>query len=128
MKALSVKQPWASAIIDGPKKIENRTWALNAGRLPLRVAIHAGLHIPSDEEIALVASLGYKRQTPFPRGHLIGMATIIACEPMRQPEPPWGFGPFMWRLEDRVAFETPIPCKGSLGIWEIPEGVLPDGI
>jgi hypothetical protein len=40
MKALTVCQPWAWAIIHAPKRIENRTWR-TSHRGPL--AVHAGL-------------------------------------------------------------------------------------
>ena len=39
MKALTVLQPWAWALIHGPKRIENRSWATYY-RGPL--VIHAG--------------------------------------------------------------------------------------
>lgn len=43
IKALSVRQPWAWAIIHGGKDIENRSWqAVNHGlNVRGRVAIHA---------------------------------------------------------------------------------------
>ena len=40
MKALTVKQPWAQAIIDGPKDIENR--AYHWRQAPGWLAIHVG--------------------------------------------------------------------------------------
>lgn len=40
MYALTIKQPWASAIMAGLKRVENRTWRTDY-RGPL--AIHAGL-------------------------------------------------------------------------------------
>ena len=39
MKAISIKQPWASLIAHGIKDIENRTWRTNYRG---RVLIHAG--------------------------------------------------------------------------------------
>lgn len=39
MKALSIRQPWAWWIVNGPKRVENRTWATKY-RGP--VLIHAG--------------------------------------------------------------------------------------
>jgi hypothetical protein len=38
MKALTVKQPWASLIVEGIKNIENRTWKTNFRG---RILIHA---------------------------------------------------------------------------------------
>lgn len=39
MKAISIKQPWASLIAHGIKDIENRSWRTNYRG---RVLIHAG--------------------------------------------------------------------------------------
>jgi hypothetical protein len=40
MKAISVRQPWASLIIEGHKKMELRNWKPNL-KLPAKLAIHA---------------------------------------------------------------------------------------
>lgn len=41
MKAISIKQPWASLIAHGIKDIENRTWACPKKHIGQRVLIHA---------------------------------------------------------------------------------------
>ena len=41
MKAITIKQPWASLIIHGFKNIENRTWACPEKYIGHRVLIHA---------------------------------------------------------------------------------------
>ena len=41
MKAISIKQPWASLIAHGIKDIENRTWKCPKKYLGQRVLIHA---------------------------------------------------------------------------------------
>jgi len=41
MKAISVKQPWASLIVEGIKPIENRTWPCPEKYIGQRVLIHA---------------------------------------------------------------------------------------
>jgi len=41
MKALSIKQPWASLIVEGIKDIENRTWKCPQKYIGQRVLIHA---------------------------------------------------------------------------------------
>lgn len=43
MKALTVKQPWAAAIVQGPKRIENRTWRPPVSLVGSRILIHAAL-------------------------------------------------------------------------------------
>ena len=41
MKAITIKQPWASLIVHGIKDIENRTWACPWKYIGHRVLIHA---------------------------------------------------------------------------------------
>lgn len=41
MKAISIKQPWASLIAHGIKDIENRTWPCPKKYIGQRVLIHA---------------------------------------------------------------------------------------
>lgn len=49
--ALTLWEPWGSAIIWGPKRIENRPWAPPREFVQERIFIHAGKHY--DEERAL---------------------------------------------------------------------------
>ena len=41
MKAITIKQPWASLIVHGIKNIENRTWPCPKKYLGQRVLIHS---------------------------------------------------------------------------------------
>lgn len=54
MYALTIKQPWASAIVLGLKSVENRTWPTGY-RGPL--AIHAGLRV-DPEGVEILATAG----------------------------------------------------------------------
>ena len=56
MKALSVKQPWASCIIDGGKTVECRTWKTSY-RGPLLICSSKG-DIDFPEENGLIAPGG----------------------------------------------------------------------
>ncbi len=47
MKALTVRQPWASLIVLGIKTIETRSWKLPAAMVGQRIAIHAGAARPT---------------------------------------------------------------------------------
>lgn len=40
--ALTILQPWACAIVHGPKRVENRTWAPPAYLVGQRIWLHAG--------------------------------------------------------------------------------------
>jgi hypothetical protein len=64
MKALSVRQPWARAIVTGLKPIENRTWQTNY-RGPL--LIHAGQRDDPDG-FQVLESHGIVIPQALPRG------------------------------------------------------------
>lgn len=133
MKALTVCQPWAWAIVHGPKTVENRSWATNyrgpllihAGksRKFLRGGIDeiAGLHgidVPVDELVY---------------GAAVGIARLVDCLPsaatarvlesrvLRLEENPWAdAGGVHLVLADRRHFTVPIPMAGKLGLFDVP--------
>lgn len=120
-RALSIRQPWAWAILYAGKRVENRTWATPyRGRLFL----HAGLSV----DWASVADLEEEiRAVPEPRpaavrGAIIGTAELVACVRPAQVEPAqrkWVAGPWCFLLENVEALATPIPYRGNLGIFPV---------
>lgn len=123
--ALSIRQPWAWAIVAGHKDVENRsTFAVTKGEMrPRRIAIHAANGMTRDEydEAAeFMAGLGVRCPRPdaLIRGAIIGAATVTAVV-AKCTGSPWFFGPRGLILADAVAFE-PIPARGALGYfrWE----------
>jgi hypothetical protein len=128
LRALSIKQPWASLIVNGYKRIENRNWPTKF-RGP--VLIHASKSI--DKEARNDVALGIHPVTgdalrfdgmDFPTEGIIGIATIVDC--ISQSNDPWYVGPFGFVMED--ARPLPFrPCRGMLGffkpdaVWSEPE-------
>ncbi|MDD3416807.1 MAG: ASCH domain-containing protein [Lachnospiraceae bacterium] len=47
MKAITIRQPWASLIAHGIKDIENRTWRCPTKHIGTRVLIHAAVKTAS---------------------------------------------------------------------------------
>jgi hypothetical protein len=39
-------------------------------------------------------------------------------------ESPWFFGPYGIRLANPVPLAQPVPCKGALGLFRLPDDVL----
>ena len=83
--ALSVRQPWAWAIIHGGKDIENRSGsAISSGNMGQRaVAVHASKTMTQDEyRIARKFMLGHDVDCPRPdaliRGAIIGIITVTS--------------------------------------------------
>lgn len=121
--ALSVRQPWAWAIIHGGKDIENRTWPkVNHSMYPLRICIHASKGMNKLEykhHRLFIEKLGIKCPRPdeFIRGAIIGAVTITAI--VDEHDSPWFSGPRGLVLSDPQPIE-PIPALGKLGYfkWE----------
>jgi hypothetical protein len=112
VKALTVRQPWATLIIAGLKDVENRSWTTSyRGRL----AIHAGGTLDKeglDEYADLVESLG-----ELPRGAMIG-AVVLADVTQGSKSPFAMAGQYHWLLRDPKAFAEPVPMAGRPGLWE----------
>ena len=123
MKALSLKQPWAWAVFHG-KDVENRTWKTNYRGTLL---IHASQIFDWDgwlwmrnnrHKIGILAP----PKALFTKGAILGMVNIVDC--VKHHASPWFFGPYGFMLKDPSLLGCPIPYKGQLGIFEIPDEIL----
>ncbi len=125
-KALSIRQPWAWAIINAGKDVENREWHTTF-RGP--VCIHASKGM-TKREWADAAYFMFREFGQMPagadctrpqndpaleRGGIVGVATITDC--VRTSPSPWFFGTWGFVLADvrPVPF---IPVKGALGFFD----------
>ena len=130
--ALSVTQPWASAMALGLKRIETRSWSSGL-RGP--IAIHASKGFPlAAREFALCEAYPYIKHEPewFSRGAIVAvgiLTDVVATESLRphltQQEEFFGdYGPgrFGWVFREIRAI-APVPATGRLGIWTMPDAV-----
>lgn len=119
MKALSVRQPWATFIIDGLKTIEVRSWPT---KFRGRLAIHVSQKLAGGFRAADWVDL--------PRGAIIGTVEVVGCKPLT-PEaaklagfddatPEECEGLYGWELARPRKCE-PIPCSGALSLWRVPD-------
>lgn len=128
MKAITIKQPWASLIVHGIKDIENRSWRTNFRG---RVLIHSS----AKGDIAKFGCLQPNRRlkvlnTPMSRicfndlpfGSIIGSVEIVDCV-QNHPSIWADKGVYNWVLANPVLFKKPIPAKGKLSFWEY-DGLL----
>jgi len=125
MKAISLWQPYASAIALGLKTYETRSWPTSY-RGPL--AIHAAKHKPVTSLMlaGFLADAGVKCDRDLPLGGIVAIAELVACVPtdgmngyLSGRELAFGDyspGRFAWRLEGirPVGFA---PCRGYQGFW-----------
>lgn len=123
--ALSIRQPWAWAIINAGKDIENRDWSTKR-RGP--ICIHAAKGMTGDEFNGFVRTIhGVSLVRPFPpgaavplaselpRGGIVGTAEIVDC--VEASESPWFFGRYGFVLRNVQAVDF-IPVKGALGFFD----------
>ena len=125
MMALSIQQPWADLILFGGKDIENRTWPLPDKMRGQRIYVHAGKKIDLDAPLRFCAALAPNPDNRL--GAIIGEVTIVGYIDDVTETPnlsEWFEGPYGFVLADPKAYEKPIPCRGRLGFFELPEGTL----
>lgn len=146
MKALSMKQPWAYLVVQGCKDIENRTWPLpKTFKYPQRIYVHAGKR--ADRGFAVLAERMVKagkfpddvvktfwalwREEPgYDKwfGAIVGEVDIIGELTLRSElsllgdASPWFVGPYGFLLANPVAYPKPVPYKGVLGFFAVPDG------
>lgn len=142
MKALTVQQPWATAIIRWGKDVENRSRNIaGAHRGPL--AIHAGKtedECGYGDEMIRQATAEYDdgwllEEHLEPRGAIIGVVNLWAVHPARpgccpnrggKPFGSWWAQSDSWHLcvTDPRPLIEPVPCRGALGLWTVPVEVM----
>ena len=71
MKVLTIKEPWATLIIDGHKKYEFRSWKTNYRG---KILIHAGLSLEKEQ---LKKFKEYNLECS--KGMIIGEADLVDC-------------------------------------------------
>ena len=124
MKVLTIKQPWATLIMQGDKRFEFRSWKTKyRGEL----LIHAGKGVDKKSVEML------KKYLPkeLPSGKILGKVNLVDCikcdeafKEMCQKENKdvYEKSPFnetyAWELTDVEVFDSPIEAKGKLSFWE----------
>ena len=120
MKALTLRQPWAHAVIHGGKDIENRCWTTRY-RGPL--AIHTSKGMTAAEYDAAYLFCAARGLTLPPRaaltfGAIIGTVELRDCLP-DDPARTWGMpGQYHWMLANARPC-VPVVVRGQLSIWDV---------
>lgn len=122
MKVLTIKEPWATLIINGYKKYEFRSWKTNYRG---KILIHAGMSL---EKGMLERFKDYNLE--YEKGAIIGEAEIVDCilvdeklnkELMNINPIVYGRSNhvevYAWKLENIKKYDKPIYIKGKLGLW-----------
>jgi hypothetical protein len=117
MRALTVRQPWAWAIIHAGKNIENRSWTNK--HATGTIAVHAGSGLDSLDRLPRGAKR--PRANDLVHGAIIGVVDVV--EIVREHPSKWFSGPLGWVLRRPRPLPRPIPCGGRLGLWQLPSSV-----
>lgn len=124
MKVLTIKQPWATLIMQGDKRFEFRSWQTKyRGDL----LIHAGKGIDKEAMKRLAKYL----PDEIPLGKILGKVTLVDCIKMcpefkemllKENSDIYTKSSFSenfgWQVENIQVFDEPIKAKGHLSLWE----------
>jgi hypothetical protein len=132
IKAITIKQPYASLIVNGIKDIENRTWKRKMSKDVCKnwLFVHAAskpaskkrLAKSSDEVKEEINKLGTLENSA-----IIGMMHIHSIGECKKSvhKNSWASGPNCWYIDAVVPFKIPIPTVGSLGQWAPDTSLFP---
>lgn len=132
MKAITIRQPWAHAILHWGKDVENRSW-YTSYRGPL--LIHASAAIPPRDAIVWLAEatgvkaprtdqgtvrIGQVEVTAdhlrqLPRGCVVGIVNMYDC--VQDSESRWAESGFWHWVFRNPRPMRPIACSGALRLW-----------
>ena len=128
MKALSIKEPFASLVSLGIKRIETRSWKTNyRGEIYIHASLTKNkLEKERKEKILKLLPKDYK----FKEGFIICKAYLKDCvlmdekflDDIKKNETEYlcgcyEKGRYAWILDDVSILKNKIPAKGKLGIW-----------
>lgn len=116
VKALSIRQPWASLIVAGIKDVENRTRATkHRGPVLIHAAKSFDLALGYLPEGLLNTSI-----RDLPHSAIIGQADLVDC--VQGHPSSWAEeDEWHWVLANPKAFDTPVPYPGRLGLFDAPD-------
>lgn len=123
MKALTVRQPWASLIIKGGKDVENRSRRTHyRGRIAVHVSLKLsrswGVKHPQTLDRVLMSAAEQAWVENHDAGHIIGTVELVNC--VNDHPSPWAFEDhWHWVLANPEPFDIPVPAKGKLGLWDV---------
>ena len=122
MKTLTIREPWASLIVNGYKDYEFRSWKTNyRGKILI--------HTSSKIEVNMIDRFK-EYNLSYLNGYIIGEAELVDCilvddsfirnlikinhvvyRESNHNET------YAWKLENIKKYDTPIMTKGHLGLW-----------
>lgn len=142
MKAITIKQPWATLIALKEKQFETRSWQTKHRG---EIAIHAGKSIDRLACLKFAHILekhGFTSMEQLPTGSVIATVNLVDCHQVikedlgffahmdsglkiTEDEYRLGYyeeGRYAWELDNVRVLSEPIAAKGQLSLWEWKQG------
>lgn len=127
MRVLTLREPWASLIAYGPKRIETRSWRTHyRGEL----YIHAGARKVNQADPRILALLELLPGREPAYGLVLCRCNLVDCvemdqaflaglhDPVERMCGEYAPGRWAWLLKDVEPLAVPFPAKGKLGLWQ----------
>jgi len=136
MKAISLWQPWATAMALGIKKIETRSWS---SWYTGDIAIHAAMKFTREARhfAEIECALG-RLPNRLPFGVLLCVVNLKECDyaedivqnisAIERLYGDYSPGRFAWITDNLRVFKEPIPYRGMQGIFEIPDSIIKEAL
>ena len=126
MKALSVRQPWAYALVDGAKTLEIRGWKTeHRGRLLICAS-----KAPNNVFWRSETEDGREAFLLFPAGCMIGVVDVLGCRPMTEADAGQGGsmvaytqGAWAWEIVP-AGFCVPKAITGRLNLFDVDDALV----
>lgn len=133
MKALSVRQPFASLLMAGKKRFETRDWALRRELWGVKMALHASKTYDAadmycTDNLMRYVELHEVLLGEMPLGCVLGIIVVEAVYRTHELAPKLGPlelaqgdyrpGRAAWRVKVIDVFPEPVAAVGKLGLWE----------
>lgn len=128
LKALTLKRPWPTVILFGPKRVENRTWEMPMRREGIVLALHSGQGYDREGDAAIRERWPAGRNSRFLEPEAGLLFAVARLSPTRGPEEfkddveqaVWAFGPYCYRITEMVnTSKLRLVSTGALGLWSV---------
>lgn len=130
VRAISIRQPWCEAVVDGHKPVENRRRGFPA-RFRGIVLLHAALSLSMRGAVdPRILALNLPDPDDWTTGAVLGHAELVDVHPDVGCCRPWGESEYLEHdgtrravlchliFERPVRYEHPIRARGRLGLWK----------
>lgn len=133
MKALSVRQPFASLLMAGKKRFETRDWALRRDMWGVKLALHASKTYDAADQYCTNDLMRFSELHEvllgvMPKGCVLGIIVVQAVYRTHELAPKLGRlelaqgdyrpGRAAWDVKVIDVFAEPVEAVGKLGLWE----------